>query len=78
MSLAHQHCLGVTSLLSPASHSSLSSLPTFPLVLGRRPALVTSGGNNSLEKENRAPGNLVAGMGDTLLSKVNSEVITLS
>ena len=71
VSLAHQHCLSVTSLLSPPS---LSSLPTFPLVLGRKPALVTIPGlgNNSLEKENRPPDNLAAGMTESLISKVSS------
>ena len=66
--MAHQHCLTVTQLLSPPS---LSSLPTFPLVLGRRPALVTTGGNSSLEKENRAPENIGAGMAESLISKVS-------
>ena len=65
--MAHQHCLSVTQLLSPPS---LSSLPTFPLVLGRRPALVTTSGNSSLEKENRAPENIGAGMTESLISKV--------
>ena len=71
VTLAHQHCLSVTQLLSPPS---LSSLPTFPLVLGRRPALATvpgPGGNSSLEKENRAPENIGAGMTESLISKVN-------
>ena len=76
MSLAHQHCLSVTALLSPPS---LSSLPTFPLVLGRRPALLTiPGANNSLEKENRPPENIAAGMTESLISKVSSQICNKS
>ena len=52
--------------------SSLPSLPTFPLILGRRPTLETGPANNSLEKENRAPENVVAGMADTMLSKATN------
>ena len=53
-----------------------ASLPTFPLILGRKPplglgAFGNSNGNNSLEKENRDPANVVVGMTDTIISKVN-------
>ena len=80
-SLAHQHCEAMAAL--PGGTIAALQLPTFRLVLGRKPPASplprpANTGNNSLEKENRAPGNVVAGMGDTLLSKVNSEVITLS
>ena len=52
------------------------SLPTFPLILGRKPPLSSAtvqvaSGNNSLEKENRAPDNIAARMTDTILSKVS-------
>ena len=78
--LGHQHCEAVAALLGGTS--AALQLPTFPLVLGRKPPAEpaprpANSGNNSLEKENRAPDNVVAGMADTLLSKVNSEVITL-
>ena len=72
--MAHQHCLSVITLLSPPS---LCSLPTFPLVLGRKPALVTiPGGNSSLEKENRPPDNIGAGMTESLISKVGYLMMT--
>ena len=48
----------------------MPSLPTFPLILGRKPLLETGLGNHSLEKENRGPENVVAGLADTMLSKV--------
>ena len=70
--LGHQHCEAVAALLGGTS--AALQLPTFPLVLGRKPPAEPAPG---LEKENRAPDNVVAGMADTLLSKVNNEVITL-
>ena len=50
--------------------SSVPCLPTFPLILGRKPVLEGGLGNHSLEKENRGPENVVAGLADTMLSKV--------
>ena len=48
----------------------MPGLPTFPLILGRKPLQEASLGNHSLEKENRGPENVVAGLADTMLSKV--------
>ena len=78
-SLGHQHCEAVAALLGGTS--AALQLPTFPLVLGRKPPAEpaprpANTGNNSLEKENRAPDNVVAGMADTLLSKVNSDRVS--
>ena len=50
--------------------STVAGLPTFPLILGRKPVLEGGQGNHSLEKENRGPENVVAGLADTMLSKV--------
>ena len=74
-SLGHQHCEAVAALLGGTS--AALQLPTFPLVLGRKPPASplprpAINGNNILEKENRAPDNVVAGMVNTLFSKVNS------
>ena len=44
------------------------------MILGRKPVLETGLGNHSLEKENRAPENVVAGLADTMLSKVRSQL----
>ena len=73
-SLGHQHCEAVAALLGGTS--AALQLPTF--VLGRKPPAEpaprpANSGNNSLEKENRAPDNVVAGMVDTLLSKVSND-----
>ena len=73
-SLGHRHCEAVAALLGGTS--AALQLPTF--VLGRKPPAEpaprpANSGNNSLEKENRAPDNVVAGMADTLLSKVNND-----
>ena len=40
------------------------------MILGRKPVLEGGLGNHSLEKENRGPENVVAGLADTMLSKV--------
>ena len=79
-SLGHRHCEAMVALLG-GTNAALQ-LPTFSLVLGRKPPASplprpAINGNNILEKENRAPDNVVAGMADALLSKVNSEFITL-
>ena len=79
-SLGHRHCEAMVALLG-GTNAALQ-LPTFSLVLGRKPPASplprpAINGNNILEKENRAPDNVVAGMVNTLLSKVNSEVVTL-
>ena len=58
--------------------ATVPCLPTFPLILGRKPTLESAQGNTSLEKENRPPDNVVAGLADTILSKVRSgEIQTL-
>jgi len=72
---ALQHCQAIQSLLEPCEQAA--NLPTFPVIIGRKPSTssgagVSSTGNNSLEKENRAPENVVNGMTDTIISKVTA------
>merc|ERR1719270_1015198 len=77
VNLSYQHCHAVQSLLAQCDQASSSSLPTFPLILGRKPPLGPGAfgninGNNSLEKENRDPTNVVVGMTDTIISKATA------
>jgi len=72
---ALQHCQAIQSLLEPCDQAA--NLPTFPIILGRKPSTssgvgASNTGNNSLEKENRAPENVVNGMTDTIISKVTA------
>ena len=61
------HCIQVESLLSRLGNPEQ---PTFPLVLGRKPQVLDTVSNNSLEKENRVPEVVVPGISDMMLSKV--------